>query len=106
MIVILAVLSAAAIPAMQSMGDTRSAMAAKQLLRDLTFARQRAVATGVNTWVVFDTGAETWTVMSEDATTPGRAGASVLDDPGTGRTFVQSLDSATFDGRRDRVLRL
>jgi hypothetical protein len=66
------------------------------LLRDMTYARQHAVATGARTWVVFDANAETWTVMSEDASSPGRAGASVLDDPGTGQTFVQALDAGTF----------
>ena len=48
-LVIVAVLAAAAVPTLDRVGETRSAMAAKNLLRDLTWARQRAVATGTTT---------------------------------------------------------
>lgn len=94
--VVLAVLAATAGPALSSIDGTRSAMAGKQLLRDLTFARQRAVATGTRTWVVFDTAAETWTILGEDPLSPGRGSATVLGDTATGGTFVQALGTGAF----------
>jgi len=97
-LVIVAVLAAVAVPSLDAIGETRAAMAARQLLRDLTFARQRAVATGTRTWVVFDIDAETWSVLGEDPAAPGRAGATVLTDPATGRDHVQRLDAGSFVG--------
>lgn len=97
-LVIVAVLAAVAVPSLDAIDETRAAMAAKQLLRDLTFARQRAVATGTVTWVVFDTDAHTWSVLGEDPSAPGRAGATVLADPATGRDHVQRLDAGSFIG--------
>ena len=40
-LVIVAVLAAVAVPSLDAIDETRAAMAAKQLLRDLTFARLR-----------------------------------------------------------------
>ncbi len=92
------ILAASAIPAIASLAETRSAMAARQLQRDLSFARQRAVATGTRSWVSFDTAAETWTVLAEDPANPGRVNATVLTDPATGKPFIHSLDTGPFAG--------
>jgi prepilin-type N-terminal cleavage/methylation domain-containing protein len=97
-LVIVAVLAAVAVPTLDTVGDTRAAMAARQVLGDLTFARQRAVATGTVSWVVFDPDGETWSVLSEDPVAPGRAGATVLDDPATGRAHVRHLNVGSFVG--------
>ncbi|MDY7107214.1 MAG: prepilin-type N-terminal cleavage/methylation domain-containing protein [Planctomycetota bacterium] len=96
--VIVAILAAVAVPSLDRLGETRAGMAAKHLLRDLTFARQRAVATGTVTWVVFDPDAETWSVLGEDPDAPGRAGAATLTDPATGRAHVQQLGAGSFVG--------
>jgi Tfp pilus assembly protein FimT len=107
-LVIVAVLAGVAVPAMSSIDGARRAVAARHLLHDLSFARQWAVATGTRTWVVLDPGAETWSVLAEDPAAPGRAGATVLSDPGTGEAYTVTLDvdalagvrmvSADFDG--------
>ena len=97
-LVIVAVLAAVAVPTLDAIGGTRATMAAKQLLRDLTFARQRAVATGTVTWVVFDTAAETWSILTEDPDNPGRAGATLMSDPATGRSYTQTLGAGSFVG--------
>ena len=99
-IIIIAIMAAAAVPSLSNLTDTRAGMASKQLLRDLTFARQRAVATGAPTWVVFDTNANTWTILVEDLSNPGRANATALPDAATGRSFVQSLDAGSLSGVR------
>ena len=96
--VIVAVLAAVAVPTLDTMGDTRAAMAGRQVLGDLTFARQRAVATGTVSWVVFDPDGETWSVLSEDPTAPGRAGATVLNDAATGRAYTRRLNVGSFVG--------
>jgi len=96
--VIVAILAAVAVPTVGSIGNTRGAAAGRQLLRDLTFARQHATATGTRTWVVFDVSSETWSVLAEDPSSPGRSSALVIDDAATGRTFVQTLGSGTYFG--------
>jgi Tfp pilus assembly protein FimT len=106
--VILAILSASAIPALAQLDNTRDAIAAKELRRDLMYARQRAIATGRRTWIEIDTAGESWSLLEESLSTPGRASATAINDRGTGRTYVVTLESigahnadiltASFDG--------
>ncbi|MAE65419.1 MAG: hypothetical protein CMJ18_14205 [Phycisphaeraceae bacterium] len=97
-IVIIAILAVVASPTLSSINDTRAAMAARLLLKDLTFARQRAVATGTTTWVVFDTNAESWSILGEDPASPGRSGATVLTDPVSGDDDTRVVDTGSFAG--------
>ncbi len=109
--VVAGVLGGVAVVSLTATTSNRSTMAAKQLARDLTFARQRAVATGTRSWVTFDTAAETWTILAEDPSNPGKVNAAVIIDPATGAEFVQRLGidqfvgvqvvSAAFDGSGD-----
>ncbi len=98
--VIVGILAGAAVVTLSTTTGNRSKMAADQLLRDLTFARQRAVATGTPSWVQFDTAADTWTVLAEDPVSVGTSwtDATTLTDPATGQPFVQSLGVAPFIG--------
>jgi len=95
-LVIGAILAATAAPAMSSLGDSRAAVAARRLAGDLIFARQWAVATGTGTWVVFDTGAERWSVLVEDPASPGRSGAAAMIDPATGQAITVTLGAGSF----------
>lgn len=99
-LIIVGIMAGVAWPAMSNLGSTRSAMAGRQLLRDLTFARQRALATGSVSWVVFDTGLGTWSVYVENPppAAAGRAGATILTDLANGRPYVTSLASNEFSG--------
>lgn len=97
-ITITAILAATAAPSMLNVGSTRSAAAARSLVRDLTFARQRSIATGTRHWVVFNTTAQTWSILIESTTSPGRAGATALNDVATGRSFSQALNADPFNG--------
>ncbi len=93
------IMSGVAVVALSSTTGNRATIAAKRLLRDMTFARQRAIATGTGTWVVFDTGApQTWSILSEDPSDPGRAAATPLTDPATGADMVETLGTGTFIG--------
>src|SRR5262245_23115160 len=87
-VAIVAILAGVAVPILIGVSTARSAMAAKQVLRDMTFARQRAVATGAVSWVVFNAGAGTWSILAENPSSPGRAGAAVLNDMATGRPYT------------------
>jgi type II secretory pathway pseudopilin PulG len=97
-IIITAILAAVAVPTLSGVPDTRCAAAAKQLVRDLSFARQRAASAGIPAWVVFDTGGETWSILVESHTTPGRDNRAALTDPATGRDLVQTMDADPFIG--------
>jgi len=89
-LVIVAILAGVAAAAMNSLGDSRAAAAARHLLGDITYARQRAMATGTNCWVVFDqpTG---WSISVEDPNDPGLANASLVVDMATGREHLVDL---------------
>lgn len=94
--VMMAILVGVAVPSLSSFGDTRPAMAAQHLLRDITFARQHAVATGTITWVRFDTTGDTsWSIRAETGT-PGKANAVLVSDPATGGDFTQTLNQRPF----------
>lgn len=96
--VVTAVLAAVAIPSLSSMSATRSSLAAKQILRDIGLARERAILTGTRTWVTFNTTTETYSVLMENSASPGRSGATVITDLGTGRPFTITLNTAEFSG--------
>lgn len=96
--VVLGILAGTAVISLSSTTGKRSAMAGRQLQRDLTFARQRAVATGTRSWVEFDTIGQDWTVRVEDTASPGRASSLILTDPATGGDFVQEMNTGAFLG--------
>lgn len=95
---IAAILAASAAPSILNVAGTRTAAAARQLVRDLTFARQRAIATGTRHWVVFNTSTQTWSTLVESTTSPGRAGATALNDLATGRAMVTTLNTDAYQG--------
>jgi Tfp pilus assembly protein FimT len=100
--VVIGILAGTAVVSLSSTTANRAGMAAKQLQRDLTFARQRAVATGTRSWVEFEVDfqdeLDRWTVKVEQPATPGRANALVLNDPATHSPFVQTLGRDQFVG--------
>jgi Tfp pilus assembly protein FimT len=98
--VVMGIIAGVAVVSLGATVGNRPAMAAKQLQRDLTFARQRAVATGTKSWVVFAAvlGEDSWQVLAEDPDNPGRGNASSLTDPATGEGFTQMLESGRFVG--------
>lgn len=97
--VIVAIMAAVAVPAFSNARSSKAAVAARMIQRDLTYARERAIATGTRTWVVFSAGTNSYSVLSENTASPGRAGASVMTDPnGSGKTFVQYLNTGELTG--------
>lgn len=93
-----AILAAAVTPAVSGTAASRQMAAGRQVQRDLTWARQRAMGTGTTHWVVFSISAQTYSVLMENPASPGRAGAATVTDPATGGAMVQRLNSQPYDG--------
>ncbi|MBY0111900.1 MAG: prepilin-type N-terminal cleavage/methylation domain-containing protein [Phycisphaerales bacterium] len=97
-VVILGVLSVTAAVSMNGNWAARSRAAADLIARDVSFARERALATGTTNWVVFSVGSNSYSVLAENPAAPGRAGALTITDPATGQAFVSRLSDPAFAG--------
>ena len=102
--VVLAVLAAAAtIQASSTSATSRLQWASRQVARDLSFARERAMTTGITHWCRFDTSGQYYTILAEDPATPGYASATSVTDPATQASFVTRVDEPAV---LDRVRQL
>jgi prepilin-type N-terminal cleavage/methylation domain-containing protein len=95
--VMIAILAASAVPSLASMASSRAAAGSKQVLRDVSFAREWAILTGTRTWVVFSPNSESYSVLAEDPSNPGRVNATVVTDPATGMPYNIVLGSASAE---------
>jgi len=96
--VVMAIVAAIAVPALSNVAATRRGYAARQVLRDLSFARERALNTGLRSWVIFTTSSNSYSVKAEPAGSPGRSNAVTLTDPATGSNYTQLLNTGEFSG--------
>ncbi len=96
--VMMAVVAAVAIPSMSNLGTQRQAVGARQVLRDLSYARERAMATGTTHWASFSVSGNTYSVLAENPASPGRAGATTITDPARGQAFLQRLNTGELVG--------
>ena len=106
-VVIIGTLAGVAIPALANASSSRRAAAARLVVHDLGYARERAVAAGLTTWVVFSVAGDSYALLEEPRGSPGRAGAQAITLPGASaalaRTFAQGeflgveIASADFD---------
>lgn len=97
--VITGALAAVAIPSFTALAASRTAYGTRQIVRDISYARERAVSTGTRTWVVFNVALNRYSVLAENPASPGRAGAMVLSDPAnTGTTYLQVFGTGAFSG--------
>jgi hypothetical protein len=80
------------IASMSAVPASRQHAAARQLQKDLAFARERSMATGTRHWVVFTTSTSTYSILAEDPLNPGRAGATTMTDPATRAPFTVRLN--------------
>lgn len=106
-----AILGAAAIPTFSRLASTRAAAAGRLIVRDLSYARERAVTMGQRTWVTFSVAGNSYSLLQEPVGNPGKANAVAVSDIATRKNFVQTfgsnefrsvtIASATFDGAAD-----
>lgn len=97
-ILIVGIMAAVAIPTMSSLSTTRASAAARLILRDASYARERAIATGCRIWVVFSVGTNSYSVLAEPIGNPGRSNAITMTDPATGKNYTQSFNNPEFAG--------
>ena len=97
-IIVIIAVTASIAAATLNLSSGRTALAAKRLQRDMTHARQRAIATGLTHWVVISPGSNLWSVLTEDSANPGRANAAVINDLATGRPYSITLGADEFVG--------
>jgi MSHA pilin protein MshC len=92
------ILAAVAIPTLSSLASSRQGAAQRLIQRDLSFARERAICTGMRSWVTFNTATNSYSLSAEPAGMPGKASAVALDDPATGRPYIRALNAGEFPG--------
>lgn len=97
-IVVLAIVAAVAMPRVGAMSDGRAGMAAAMLQRDLLFARERAVNTGVVHWVEFSVGAGSYTLSAEQPPSYGFASRQTLRDPASNASYQRFLNRDELAG--------
>lgn len=107
-IVVAGMLGVVAVGSIGGMVRGRQAAAALGVQRDLCYARERAMTTGLRHWVAFAPTTDSYSVLIEPADGTGYASAGTLLDAGTGVGFVvrfadgpfegADLESASFDG--------
>jgi Tfp pilus assembly protein FimT len=69
--------------------------------RDMMFARQLAMSSGLTTWVSFGYGSEfdegRYTIRQDTPGTPGFASSVALRDPATNADFLENFDPSPFN---------
>lgn len=96
--VIAAIMAAVAVPAISSLSGSRASAAARLLVRDLSYARERAIATGLRTWMVFNVGTSSYSLLQEPAGSPGRSNAIAVIDMARQKAFAQSFNTGEYVG--------
>lgn len=87
-LVVLGVLSGVAVMRLSDTTSVRRSAAGQLALRDLSFARERAMNTSLTHWVNFDsTGSGSYTISAEPSVGAGYAARVALTEPGTGRSM-------------------
>lgn len=95
---VLGILSATAIPALSALAGTRAAAAQRLVRRDLTLAREHAVATGAAHRVAFDLTVQTVATDRSGTGKPDASAWSALPVPGSGRATVRQLGTGELAG--------
>lgn len=97
-VVITAILAVSATMSMSGVATNRQAAAARQMARDFTWMRERAMSSGVPTWINISATTNTYSFLENVVATPGYSNAVAITDPATGRTFSQVLHTGDYAG--------
>lgn len=97
-VVILGIASAVIVPAIGSRDDLKVSAAARVLMADLLYAQSRAITTQKLTYVKFDPGDGSYSLLS--SLSPAR----VLDHPVQGGEFVMRFGASAGSGLRGVTL--
>jgi len=97
-IVVMGIVSAIAIPAAASIGSVRANAAQRQIVRDLTYLRERAIATGTLHRAVFSTASNNYAMYTVPGTNPASATQNAITLPNASAAWVQALGTGEFAG--------
>lgn len=103
-VVVIGIASAIILPQISSRDDQRVASASRELMADLLYAQNRAIAYQSRQYVQFNTQTNSWQVMADASGSPGAVithpvnGTPYVVKVGTGTMAKVSLNSANFDG--------
>lgn|GEM_PF-346041 len=97
-IAITGILAAVTVAAMSTTQSMRSRVACRELARDLAYARERSITTGVGHWVVLNITTDSYTMLVESNSTSGRASATAFIEQSTGSAFKRTLNTGDFVG--------
>jgi len=89
--VILSIVAAIVAPEFGTRDDLQCSSAARQVIADLLYAQNRAIATGQWHYVVFDTGSQSYSVYAGTASGP----QTLLTIPATGMPYTMSFSAVT-----------
>ena len=90
---VMSVIALAASPAMRSLSATTVSANQRGALALFAQARARAVATGAAVWLSIDLPGQRIAALSEDPSSPGRAGATPIIDAASGAALVLRFDA-------------
>lgn len=97
-IMITGILAVTATMSMSGVATNRQAAAARQMARDFAWMRERAMSSGVPTWINMSATTNTYSFLENVVATPGYSNAVAITDPATGRSFSQVLNTGDFAG--------
>ncbi|HEY2587185.1 MAG TPA: GspH/FimT family pseudopilin [Tepidisphaeraceae bacterium] len=103
-VVVIGIASAVILPQMSSRDDQRVASASRELMADLLYAQNRAIAYQTRHYVQFNTQTNSWQVMTDASSAPGAIithpvnGTPYVIKVGTGTMAKVTLNSVSFDG--------
>lgn len=97
-LVVVSIVSAIAIPAVTSITTVRAAAAQRQIVRDLTYLRERAIASGTLHRAVFSVASNNYAMYTVPGTNPASATQNAITLPNASAAWVQSLSTGEFAG--------
>lgn len=97
-IVVLGIIAVSAAPALERTSRAARTAGATQIARDIAYARERALATGLRVWVSIQSDGLAYSLLADNPASPGRVSAITLTDPAHGGTFDVALDAGVRIG--------
>ena len=95
-IVITSILAGVAVQSFQHIETTQLGIATREVKRDLSYVRQRAIARGAATWIVFDIDDNSYMLFEEDVSNPGFEYRMKIEDPISGLPYTRRFGVGDF----------
>jgi len=83
-------------PTLSNLRGLRSSAAAARIVSDVRYVQRLALSSGQRTWIVFNAGADQYTMHIEDADNPGKSNRIPLPNPLDRSTAPVQLNEGAF----------